>query len=88
MNYLRRFVLGVLVLFSSLANAASASFDLSTNMLTLPDVFLIDRSATYTNVVVHLLDFGTLAFDDTSVGNNITYQSSTNTLRIPMVTMD
>lgn len=87
MDYLRRIVLCFLVLFSSLANAAStASFESSTNTLTLPTVKIV-ASVTYENVVVHLLTFGTLAIDDPSVGSEITYESATNTIRMPIVTV-
>ncbi|GEM_PF-2252401 len=87
MEHSPRFVLCFLVFFSSLANAAStASFEASTNVLTLPTV-KIDASVTYANVVVRLLTFGTLAIDDPSVGSEITYVSATNTIRMPSVTV-
>jgi len=87
MKFLRSVVLLPLVLFSSLGSAAgTASFDSGTNTLTLSTI-KVDSAFSVQSVVVRFQSFGTLAVDDASVGTDITYESKTNTIRIPSITV-
>lgn len=87
MKFLCRIVLSSLVFFAGWVNAAgTANFDAATNTLTLSTI-KVDSGFSVQSVVVRFQSFGTLAIDDASVGSDITYDSKTNTIRIPSVTV-
>ncbi|MDP2794986.1 MAG: hypothetical protein Q8O25_13065 [Sulfurisoma sp.] len=69
------------------ANAQQmATYDMSSSYLTLPAI-LVDSSTSFQDVVVHLLSLGTVRVGDPSVGTQIEFVSSTNTLRLPLVSV-
>lgn len=76
------------VVFFALPVPASAqqvaTYDMSSSYLTLP-VVLVDSSTSFQDVVVHLQSLGTVRVGDPSVGTQIEFVSSTNTLRLPLV---
>ncbi len=71
---------------SGAPSVETASFDPSTNILTLPFVKL-NNSARYQSVVVQILDMGKLLLNDSSVGDMIEYTTTGNILRLPQVTV-
>jgi hypothetical protein len=70
-----------------MAGAADvASFDTSTNILTMPLV-KIDGNTQIRDVRVRLLDFGQLQLDDPGIGSQIEFLSGGNVLRLPQVSL-
>ncbi len=70
-----------------MAGAADvASFDPSTNILTMPLV-KIDGNTQIRDVRVRLLDIGQLQLNDTNVGSQIEFFSGGNVLRLPQITL-
>lgn len=74
------------VLAGSLNAAEVASYDAGINTLTLPYVTL-DGGSRYQGVVIRLSSVGRLALNDGSVGELIEYDSRSNTLRLPLVSV-
>lgn len=87
-NHLRRFVAFASCIFAfGLAHAADqATFDVATNRLTLSRVAISDTVA-FTNVVLQITGFGTVAVNDANVGSSISFDAATFALRLPTVTI-
>lgn len=75
---------GLLSLAPTLAAAQSASFDAGSNTLNLPYVRITGNVA-YQDVVVGILDFGTLRVDDPAVGASNEFDPAGSVLRLPLV---
>lgn len=86
---LRSFAAFVVILLAAghALAAPSASFNSATSRLTMSRVDLSDNTA-FTDVVIRIVDFGTIAVDDTSVGDKIAFDLKTFTLRLPSVAVD
>ncbi|OYT90317.1 MAG: hypothetical protein CFE43_18870 [Burkholderiales bacterium PBB3] len=79
--------LGLYLLSMTVASAASlASFDGATSLLTMPTV-RIDSTVTFSNVVIKLHTFGSLAVEDPTVGTEIEYRSDGNRILLPSITV-
>lgn len=73
--------------FISLAFADTAAFNTQDSTLSLSSVRVTDGTA-FQNVVVRLTSFGTVTVNDPRVGNNVEFNLSSNTLFLPLVTVD
>lgn len=76
-----------LALVAGAAAADVATFDTTTNRLTLSRVVLSDSTA-FTDVRLKITSLGTVAVNNASVGNEIAFDLSTFTLRLPSITVN
>ncbi len=81
------FCLGFYLLSAASACATSiASFDAATGQLSMPTV-RVDATVTFSNVIIKLHSFGTLAVEDQTVGTEIEFLSNGNRLLLPSVSV-
>jgi len=66
--------------------ASTASFDVATNLLSMPTVKL-EGGSTFSDVVIELKSYGTLSIDDPMIDSEITYVPESNTILLPAVTV-